>query len=194
MKFESRVKGGVTQTLLKCLLDDAGYRVVPFGIEESIRELVCLTKEEYQSLNLPHVLRKMPDFFVTDKAMKKAWLVEVKFRKRWDEQTKLAIKSEISSQIKSWLPLLLVVFVQEPVYESKRNTPYSYIGAAELVADADGDLAIVTSGSGMVKWEHANWGDFPKIQAVFPDLRSRYREKTIESTMRAIQSLPLDIE
>lgn len=192
MKFENRVKGGVTQTLLKCLLDDAGYRVVPFGIEEAVRELVCLSREEYQTLDLPHVLRKMPDFFVTDKAMKKAWLVEVKFRKRWDEQTRSAIKKDMSSQFKFWLPLHLVVCVQEPVYEDKPNMPYSYIGAAELMADQDGDLAVVSNCSGLVKWDNVSWGDFPKIQTVFPGLRSRYREKTIEATMRAIQSLSPD--
>ena len=37
MKFENRLKGNVTQTLISSLLEDAGYRIVPLGVEEVAR-------------------------------------------------------------------------------------------------------------------------------------------------------------
>lgn len=69
MEYSNRLKGSVTQALLKSLLADAGYRVVPLGIEEAIREVTSLDKERYSALELPSVLRKMPDFFIADREL-----------------------------------------------------------------------------------------------------------------------------
>ena len=46
MQYINRLKGAVTQTLLKSLLEDAGYRIVPLGIEEVIREVKVLTPKK----------------------------------------------------------------------------------------------------------------------------------------------------
>lgn len=81
MDYKNRLKGAITQVLLKSLLEDAGYRIVPLGIEEVLRELSSLEQEHYKQLNLPPALRKLPDFFVADMEFKKTYLVEVKYRK-----------------------------------------------------------------------------------------------------------------
>lgn len=39
MKFNSLLKGKITQTLLEVLLEDADYTATPLGIEEVIREV-----------------------------------------------------------------------------------------------------------------------------------------------------------
>ena len=37
MEFEQRIKGKLTETLVSELLEHAGYKVVPLGIEQIIR-------------------------------------------------------------------------------------------------------------------------------------------------------------
>ena len=81
MQFANRIKGSVTQTLLRALLEDGGYRIVPFGIEEVWRDLALLNEAEYEGLKLPRTLRQLPDFFVANQSFDLTWLVEVKYRK-----------------------------------------------------------------------------------------------------------------
>src|SRR5688572_19535038 len=111
MDFKNRLKGTVTQTLLKALLEDAGYRVVPLGIEDVIREVTGLPIANYEALNLSFTLRKLPDFFVADRTFGKHWLVEVKYRKQWDKQTRESLGKEMLKQVAQWQPILLVVFL-----------------------------------------------------------------------------------
>jgi hypothetical protein len=106
MNFSNRLKGHITQALLKALLEDSCYHIVPLGIEEVIRKLSVLDEEKYKELKLPRILRKLPDFFVSDEPFTKSWLVEVKYRKSWDEFTKSALRGEIYNQVKDWGPYI----------------------------------------------------------------------------------------
>ena len=95
----------MTQTLVKALLEDAGYRTIPLGVEEVIREVSVLSPIDYSGLELPTVFRKMPDFFVADEDISKAWLVEVKYRKVWDDEVRRKLGEQIFEQVKVWKPL-----------------------------------------------------------------------------------------
>ena len=97
MEYRNRLKGALTQALLKSLLADAGYRIVPLGVEEIIREVTVLDREKYLKLGLPTILREIPDFFVADASMDSYWLVEVKYRRAWNEQTRGFLQHGLSS-------------------------------------------------------------------------------------------------
>ena len=52
MHFDRRIKGAITESLVKTLLEDSDYRVIPLGIEEVVREVISLDEDEYRSLEL----------------------------------------------------------------------------------------------------------------------------------------------
>jgi hypothetical protein len=37
MEFENRIKKGMTEGIVRALLDDAGYRVIEHGVEKTAR-------------------------------------------------------------------------------------------------------------------------------------------------------------
>ncbi|MCX4030128.1 hypothetical protein H0A36_30070 [Endozoicomonas sp. SM1973] len=86
MDFINRLKGNLTETVVKALLVDEGYRVIDSGIEHLVRETTCLTQNEYLDLGFSDQLRKMPDFIVLNKEQTKSHLIEVKYRTWWDFQ------------------------------------------------------------------------------------------------------------
>jgi hypothetical protein len=80
MLFSNRLKGGITQALVRALLQDGGYRIVPLGIEEVVREVTVLPPPIYLALGLPALMRSMPDFLVAQADMQRCWLIEVKYK------------------------------------------------------------------------------------------------------------------
>jgi hypothetical protein len=108
MNYKNRLKGAVTQVLMKSLLVDAGYHVVPLGIEEVIREVNFLDGKNYLELHLPTPLRKMPDFFVVDKNYRKHYLVEVKYRRAWNANTFKTLYKELLEQVRCWGTIFLL--------------------------------------------------------------------------------------
>lgn len=55
MLFSNTIKGQVSQTLIKTLLERAGYRVTRFGIEELFQEVIYMDAEQYAKLGLPKI-------------------------------------------------------------------------------------------------------------------------------------------
>lgn len=196
MDFKNRLKGSITQTLLKALLEDAGYRIVPLDIEEVIREVKDLSASEYNALDLPPVLKKMPDFFVTDKNFEKTWLVEVKYRRRWNEATKTALRREIVEQVKSWQSVYLVVFLGEPARDA--DTPASSIGVLQLIHSERQLFCRRFKSKGFstheieeyrTPWDEINWGHFDRFQDVFRDIGERWEESTLIKSLSLLESL-----
>ena len=100
--FSNLVKGQVSQTLIKLLLERAGYRVTRFGIEELFQEIVHLDIEQYSKLELPKSLRTLPDLLVADSAIEKAFLLEVKFRKKLNKKALFSLHSTLCEQHEYW--------------------------------------------------------------------------------------------
>lgn len=195
MDFKNRLKGSVTQTLLKALLEDAGYQIVPLGIEEVIREVKTLSGSEYTKLGLPDVLRKMPDFFIADKNFTETWLIEVKYRKQWNEGTRTALKHEIEPQVKIWQPVYLVLFLGEPARET--DTPASSIGVLRLI-HIDEQLAcswfkksILTDEvkESITLWDSIEWGTFHRFQDVFREVGAQWENSTLIKALSILKSL-----
>jgi hypothetical protein len=102
MAFTNIVKAQITQGLLKTLLERAGYRVTRLGVEELFAEITHLDKAQYDDLDLPPGLRYLPDLLVADRELNQAFLVEVKFRKEFNEDVLNSLYFELNRQRQFW--------------------------------------------------------------------------------------------
>jgi hypothetical protein len=200
MDFKNRLKGTVTQTLIKALLEDAGYKVVPLGVEEVIREVATLSQDEYFALGLPQTLRKMPDFFVTDPSHTNSWLIEVKYRKSWDKQTRDRLGQQIKEQIKHWQPVYLMVFLGRSTRDGNELPSYSMRVVKTVYRD--GRLLFLKHQSPfsldgreqdecvLAPWSELEWNNFSRIQDTFRLVANQWEEQTIMKAMQILRSLP----
>jgi hypothetical protein len=194
MDFRKRIKGVITQSLVQAILNDVKYRVMPLGIEEVIRELNTLSVEEYHRMSLPQSLRKLPDFFVTTADQKVGWLLEVKYRKCWDDTVKNDLGLILQEQVKLWSPLYMVLFVGEPARQN--DTPASFIGTCKLVIE-DGKLGILKKVNGgfskdkteFIPWSRVYWSHFNRFQDTFPGVTDSWEQETLIKTVRMMKSL-----
>jgi hypothetical protein len=188
MDFKNRLKGSVTQTLVKALLEDAGYRTIPLGVEEVIREVSVLPAEEYLDLELPTVLRKMPDFFVAEPDLSNAWLVEVKYRKEWNDEARRRLGNQIREQVKVWKPLFLTVFLGNSARPGNDNPVHS-IGVIKLTYERGRIVSIMRDEETRKDWGEITWGDFRRFQDVFKEVTSQWRSQTIMQALGILRSL-----
>ena len=132
MDTVNRLKKEMTEGIVRALLEDAGYRVIDSGIEKVLRELTCLTAEEYIHLQFPTAMRQLPDFVVMDRNQSIKFLVEVKYRKNWEN----CILTEIQDQVMKYKEMVLVVVNANPEdLPGKASTgpsPSSYLRCCRL--------------------------------------------------------------
>ena len=202
MEFKNRLKGKVTETLIEALLEAAGYRIIPLGVEEVVREVTTLNYEEYKALNLSKNLRSLPDFLVTDSNMSKNWLVEVKYRKAWNDNTASSLASDLADQVSTWGPLQLVVFLSGS--DGSVSIPSSIVRTTKLVM-SDGKVCVHKreaqyEGSGFdakvighedkyYPLENIKWGSLSRVQDVFSQLGKHYDESTITKSASLVKGL-----
>jgi hypothetical protein len=125
LEFSNVLKGVVTQTLLKALLERGGYRVTRLGIEELFAEVKHLDLQQYLRLQLPIQLRSLPDLLVAELDMSHVFLVEAKFRRRFDEAAAQSISAELKQQQEHWPQSYAVIMISEPfVSEGKFHQDY----------------------------------------------------------------------
>lgn len=188
MEFSNRLKGAVTQSLVRSLLTDAGITVVPLGVEESLREVSDLPLDQYLALNLPVPLRTLPDFFALNRERDQSWLIEVKFRARWDGEVRRLLGEGLLAQVRTWSPLYLILFFGNTPSQYPAS-PSSWVRAArlEIVGDA---LCVVRSGE-VYPWDNLNWLDLPRIQDVFPRLNDaeRWANAVLDATLKVSKGL-----
>jgi hypothetical protein len=189
MNFNSRVKGTITQSLIKVLLKDAGYNIAPLGIEEIIKELQMLPPLQYKALNLSQTLRSLPDFFVSLPNFEKTYLVEVKYRARWNESTKAVLKSALTNQVQQWQPVYLILFLGEKARTN--DTPASYLGVVRLECH-EGELGFIEEGpEGELfhPWEDLQWDCFRRLHDIFTEVHTRYEDSTITKAVALVKSM-----
>lgn len=189
MDYKNRLKGATTQILLKSLLEDAGYRIVPLGIEEVLRELSNLEQDHYKRLKLPETLRKLPDFFVADKNFDETYLVEVKYRKNWDQNTKAELEKTLKEQVKNWSPLLLLLFIGNSTKPDLSPSPAHFMKVLWLHYDEE-ENAIVSENSKELSYGiKESWDEFQRIQDVFVNVNEKFSEQTLCKTMSILQGI-----
>ncbi len=189
MEYTNRLKGSVTQALVRSLLTNAGITIVPLGIEEVIREIAELRHAEYRALNLPDSLKQLPDFFAVNQDRTQSWLIEVKFRRIWSDEVKAELEAKLKKQVKSWSPIYLILFFGETPSKYYPNTPASWVRAGQLIIVED-ELH-VRIGRTIKPWNDIEWNDFPRIQDIFPQLntREKWEEEVISATLEISKGL-----
>lgn len=120
IEFKNLVKAQITQGLLTTLLERGGYRVTRLGIEELFGEVKYLDLKEYLGLRLPFQLRFLPDLLVAEIDLKQVFLVEVKFRKRFDARSVRSLYRELSKQREFWPDSYAVIMVAESCIKDGR--------------------------------------------------------------------------
>src|SRR5262245_2322042 len=120
IEFANLVKAQVTQSILSALLERWGYRVTRLGIEELFGEIKYVDLAKYHSLKLPDQLRTLPDLLVANLDMSRAYLVEVKFRKRFDEDTARELYGELQHQREHWPQSYAVVMIAKTFVQNGR--------------------------------------------------------------------------
>lgn len=195
MEYSSRLKGGITQTLIKSMLTDAGYKVVPLGVEEVIREVTTLDHVKYKQLNLPEVLRKMPDFFVSDSESTKCWLVEVKYRKKWEPTVKKKLGEALKNQARLWGSIYVIILLGTPVDGKRNDMPFAWVGVAKVFVESE-QLKVHTSDGESILWDKLQWkqGQMQRIQDVFEVLNTptKWDESIVMKTL-SINKMLIDI-
>lgn len=193
MDFENRLKRELSQGVLKCLLEDCGYHVIPLGIEAVIREIACLDKEAYKKLDFSDAVRFLPDFCILDQNLKHKLIVEVKYRWDWDGN----ILKEVSNQVRMFRDIILVVFIGNPPDVKYTPKPSTYVRCCKMYMSEENQVCAGvkdTNGGDTTKaifveeedLSKLNWWDLMILQNYFFDLKISKEE---ESLVKAIKSI-----
>jgi hypothetical protein len=172
MDFANRIKKEMTEGIVRALLADAGYRVIPFGIERVLREVECQSEDEYKNLHFPDAVSRQPDLAVMNRQQDQKFFVEVKYRAAWSNE----VLDYMAEQVELFKDLVLVFLVAKPPEsrhlkdrppESKAS-PSAHLRCCRL-RWLDGQCQAEVD----KRWqafdrltEHVWWG-LPKIQDVF---------------------------
>lgn len=166
MDLDNALHGHVVAAIFEVLLVDAGYDVIPLGVERSVRELRAVDGERYRGLIHPR-LRSIPDFFVLDIDEGESWLTEVKYRSYLHRR----LLEDLKAIQQEWAPFTLILAVREPPDEWKGTI--RYIRVFEIGAETDLNLEFLS-------------GEGQRLQDVFTRLGDRWEKGTIERAQEAI--------
>lgn len=166
MDLDNALPGHLVASVFEVLLVDAGYQVVPTGVERNIRELRAVKLDAYIDLVHPR-LRTAPDFFVLDVEARQSWLTEIKFR----QYIHRALCDDLRSIQEEWAPLTLILAVAEP--------PKEWTGIVRHIR--------VFTIEPDTRLDQQFFGDRgARLQDVFPRLGKRWEEGTIQKAQDAI--------
>jgi hypothetical protein len=166
MDIDNALAGHLVASVFEVLLVDAGYEVVPTGVERTVRELRTVTRDAYRELAHPR-LRSIPDFFVLDVEARQSWLTEVKSR----QSICRALCDDLRPIQQEWAPFTLVLAVAESPKEWTGIV--DHIRAFTIEADT--------------RLDQQFFNDLgARLQDVFPRLGKRWEEGTIQKAQDAI--------
>ena len=120
MDLDNALRGHVVAAIFEVLLVDAGYQIVPLGVERSVRELRAVGQEKYLKLIHPR-LRCIPDFFILDIEAGGSWLTEIKYRSNIQDARLLEGLKAVQQE---WAPFAVILAVREPPDEWKGTIPF----------------------------------------------------------------------
>ncbi|MBA4796363.1 MAG: hypothetical protein H2043_03100 [Rhizobiales bacterium] len=169
MDISARLKGSLAQAVVKAAFSHFEYRVVPFGIEETVREVASLSLKKYEELALPKTLRQTPDFIVASLDMSRAHLVEVKFRKEWSDQVRKNLFHILRNQVRSWGGKLIVVFVFRDFFG--KGTCLKCL-SLQVLEDGMRYLEVVSPSGAVKNFNDVTETDFCDLSAVFPKVET----------------------
>ena len=174
MNFNNSLKGYLTQGLIKAVLEDAGYEVIRYGVEEKFPAVKNLDHEEYLNFGLLPAQRLAPDFIVADREVKVGLRVEVKYRKDW-ETAKQTLENKLKEQVKIYAPLYLILCLGDPAHPNS-SEPAGRMGVVRLEINSSGKLVALDKDKA---WQDLRWYDIYGLQCIFTKLRDRKNQQTL---------------
>ena len=166
MDIDNVLAGHLVASVFEVLLVDAGYEVVPTGVERTIRELRAVTREAYRDLVHPR-LRWVPDFFVLDVEARQSWLTEVKSC----QLIRPVLCDRLRATQQEWAPFTLILAVAKPPEEW--TGVVEHIRAFTIEADTRLDHQFLSDQGA-------------RLQDVFQRLGKRWEEATIQKAQDVI--------
>jgi hypothetical protein len=160
MHLDNTLRGHLVTAVVEILLLDAGYHVVPVGIERTLRELRPVDMKTYLDLAPPR-LRSAPDLLVIDFEAGQSWLTEVKFRRCLH----LELVERLQVLKRDWAPVAVILAVADPPSEWKGVVRHIRVFPVDSATPVD--LPFLT---------HAG----RRLQDVFPRLGARWPDETIQ--------------
>ncbi|MBS3085202.1 hypothetical protein J4225_00780 [Candidatus Pacearchaeota archaeon] len=77
MTQEDMIKGRIAEAIVKCMFEDLGFEVIPYGYEHTCPTIA--KKDRLIKGDVKNIIRKAPDFIIIDKEGN-ATFIEVKYR------------------------------------------------------------------------------------------------------------------
>ncbi len=166
MDIDYALPGHLVAAVFEVLLIDAGYQVIPTGIERSLRELRTVEADAYRALAHPR-LRSAPDYFVLDFEARQGRLTEVKFRQYIHPR----LFDDLQVIQRDWAPFVLILAVAEPPQEWTGTV--RHIRVFEIGSETPLNQQFFNEAG-------------RRIQDVFPRLGNRWEDGTILKAQEAI--------
>lgn len=164
--LDNALQGHLVASALEVLLVDAGYHVVPLGVERTIRELRSVRPEAYANL-VHRQLRSIPDLFVLDLAAQQSWLTEIKLRR----YVHPLLCEDLRRVQETWAPFTLILAVADPPEEWTGNIRHLRVFQIESATPLD-PVFLRYSGR--------------RLQDVFARLAERWPDGTIQTAQEVI--------
>lgn len=168
MDLDNMLQGHLVAAVFEVLLVDAGYQVVPLGVERTIRELRTLDRETYKDLRVHPRLRTIPDLFVLDIEAHQSWLTEIKFRHYLHPR----LFDDLQGAQRDWAPFSLILVLADHPPEWKKGIVH-HIRVFEIEANFRLDEGFFTDNG-------------QRLQDVFVRLGPKWQEATIRKAQDAI--------
>jgi hypothetical protein len=186
----------MSEGIIRALLEDAGYRVIDCGIETVIRELVCLTADEYLELEYPDAMRDLPDFTVMTKQQNEKQLVEVKYRSDWGKK----LFMELRQQVKTFRMITLVTVYSKPPEKvaDLKALPSRFMRSCRLKFEGERYFAELNMSDREAQSTWIDFEDLPNddlwwkmklLQDQFPLMAARKADQTLMTAVQAIQGI-----
>ena len=93
--YEDKV-GRISEAAIKTFLERCGYKVIPYGVEHTLCDVVAFGKKQYSQLQLIDVIRTAPDFFVLSPKCEYYRLLEIKYCNFWSETERAYLKADLA--------------------------------------------------------------------------------------------------
>ena len=167
MNIQSKLKGNLAEAVIKGVLSHCQYRVMPFGVEETLREVAVLNKEDYKEVRLPDIMRSMPDYVIASLDMKSVRLVEVKYRANWSLKVRSSLEERLLPQVAGWGQILLVILFRRFLDEGPciKCLPLQ-INSSDENFKSESYLEAITA-NGTKKWNVVEEEDFCELSDFF---------------------------
>ncbi|MEI7728104.1 MAG: hypothetical protein WCO56_00920 [Verrucomicrobiota bacterium] len=183
--------GQRAEQAVKSFLEGDGYKVIPYGVEYTLKDVAALSTEAYSALHLSDVITSAPDFFVLSPSKQGWWLLEVKYRKCWCDLARDGLKKKLEMQARCWKRVVVLIAVKHPVGPDKLST--SYIRACQLCMDSGRLMAYRTNSTEGREWDAIEWDFLDPIEAVFGACcQNMAGMKRLNKLVETIKKMPED--